>query len=983
MLKWLRRHLPIVTLLCFGSLVSIVLFISIRSLEMEKAKAAFQRAAQERFDDLQSELDLTVGKVVALGAFCDSSYPITHSSFDSFVTPLLFGRDAGIKALEWVPRVFLSQRAAFEESARRSGLPGYEIHDRLPSGKMVRSGNRPYYFPVLYLQPHAGNEVVPGYDDLVNNSVRREFFLRAASTGELTASPRRTLIQENSDQYGILIVRPVYRHQGGVFGKAELLGFAVGALRIGDVVEKHGTSSGVDLTLTDLTSSPGQQLYPSSKQLPQPITAFTQYRTITVGGRTWQLAASPVPGAFPVSNTYSYVGGVLSILITLLISAYSADLLGRRRQVECLVEERTRALNTAITSLADAHRGLEESEAKYRRLVEDSPNAIVVEREGKIVLVNRAATQLFDFDPTGDIEDHSLVEFVAPEHEGLAQELIRELSAHESRIPPRETRLLRRDGSMVEVEIAASSFSYGKIPSIQFVLRDITQRKRDQAENARLILAIEQVEESIVVTDLEAKIVYVNPAFERVSGYSREEVLGKNPRVLKSGLQSSEFYATLWRSLAAGESWNGRFLNRAKDGRLFTEEATISPVASHNGEITNYVAVKRDVTIETELEEQLHQSQKMDAIGRLAGGVAHDFNNMLMVIVSYADLIESSLPVDDPLREYIRQILSAAQRSSALTHQLLAFSRKQVLAPQILDCNAILSETSSMIRRIISENIDLKCNLAPELWNVKADADQIAQVILNLCVNARDAMPNGGSLILATRNLAVDGGFVEISVCDTGVGIPTQIQKKLFEPFFTTKERGKGTGLGLATVYGIVQQSGGSIRVESLPGHGATFTVQLPRCREDAALPDSQNQKLSPAGRSLILVVEDENALREALATHLRDHGYRVLTASDGIVALDILAQNPDVSILISDLIMPRMGGRELVQLAAAQSPDLRVIFMSGYADHDLSENQIDGGPMVFLQKPFTMDVLLTCLADLDRPDVTTNKSLTRREGSA
>ena len=215
---------------------------------------------------------------------------------------------------------------------------------------------------------------------------------------------------------------------------------------------------------------------------------------------------------------------------------------------------------------------------------------------------------------------------------------------------------------------------------------------------------------------------------------------------------------------------------------------------------------------ETELQEQLHQSQKMDAIGRLAGGVAHDFNNMLMVIVSYAELIESSLPDDDPLRSTPAQILHAAQRSAALTRQLLAFSRKQVLTPQVLDCNAIISETGSMIRRIISENIDLHCNLAPELWSVKADADQIVQVILNLCVNARDAMPNGGSLVLATRNhYHESASFVEISVTDSGVGIPPEIQARLFEPFFTTKERGKGTGLGLATVYGIVQQSGGHI----------------------------------------------------------------------------------------------------------------------------------------------------------------------------
>ncbi len=742
-------------------------------------------------------------------------------------------------------------------------------------------------------------------------------------------------------------------------------------LRIGDVVEKHGANSGVALTLMDLNGgAPGKQLYPSESKSPQAVSAFSQYRTVTVGGRNWQLAASPAPGAFPVSNTYSYLVGGLSLFIFFLVSGYSADLHDRRIQVERLVVERTIALDTAIKSLAEVHRGLEESEVKYRRLVEDSPNAIVVEREGKIVLVNRAAVEMFNFDATRNVKDYDMAEFVAPERRETAQRLFRELYAHETQVSPRETRLLRGDGSLFDAEVAASSFSDAGGRSIQVVLRDITQRKRDQAENARLIRAIEQVEESIVVTDPEANIVYVNPAFERISGYGREEVLGKNPRILKSGRQSSEFYAALWRSLKSGESWNGRFLNRAKDGRLFTEEATISPVANRNGEIVNYVAVKRDVTVETELQEQLHQSQKMDAIGRLAGGVAHDFNNMLMVIVSYADLIESSLPDDNPLRQHTRQILHAAQRSAALTRQLLAFSRKQVLTPQILNCNVILTETISMIRRIISENIDLKCSLAPELWNVKADADQIVQVILNLCVNARDAMPNGGSLVLATRNHYADSGFVEITVADSGVGIPLEIQSKLFEPFFTTKERGKGTGLGLATVYGIVQQSGGSIRVDSSPGHGSAFTVHLPRCLEVAALPDSPIQRPPLNDGSLILVVEDENALREALAAHLRDHGYRVLVASDGIAALDILAENPNISILISDLIMPRMGGLELARIAVTKIPGLRCIYMSGYADQACDEEL----ESVLLQKPFTMESLLSCISDLNRPDVQLQK---------
>lgn len=967
--RWLsfrKRRLPVLALVCFGVFASVLCFHTLRSREAEKADAAFQRASQARLDDLQADLNLAVGKVLALGSFCEASYPVTRTSFQRFVSPLLSSNDSGIQALEWAPRVDGGERDDFEKSIRDEGLWGFEIRDRV-AGKMVRAPTRAVYFPVLYVLPLAGNSIAQGYDGLQDNPARRETLDRAILTGELTVSPRVLLLQETAGQSGIIFARPVYRQLGSSYGHKELLGFAVGVLRVGDVVEKRGANSKVDLAIWDLGADAGeQQLYPSAGKQPQPVSSFTQYRIISFGGRTWRIAATPMPGAFPLSRTYSYGGSALCLLFTLLVAALLSHALNRRWQVERIVEERTGALNSATTSLAKVHRGLEESEARFRRLVEDSPNAIVVEREGKIVLVNRTGVELFGFDPTLDSQDHTLTEFVIPERRAAAEVLARELYAREMRIASYETRALRYDGSVLDIEVSASSFLEAGQKMVQVTLRDISSRKQNEAENARLISAIAQVGDSIVITGLDARIVYVNPAFERLTGYTREEVMGNNPRILKSGRHSQEFYIQLWNSLKAGEGWNGRFIDKAKNGRLFTAETTISPVVNRNGEIINYVAVQRDVTLEIESQEQLQQSRKMEAIGRLAGGVAHDFNNMLMVIVSYADLLANSMPEDEPMRKHTGQILRAAQRASSLTRQLLAFSRKQVLEPQVLDCNSILVETSSMVRRLISENIELKCDCAPDLWAVKADADQMVQIILNLCLNSRDAMPNGGLLTLATRNYHVDQGFVEISVTDTGIGISPEQQEKLFEPFFTTKERGKGTGLGLATVYGIVQQSDGHIRVESSPGRGATFTIYLPRCLETAPLPQVSIQKHLPAGPNQILVVEDEDALREAIAVQLRNHGYQVLTAADGIQALDVLTLNPSVSILISDLIMPRMGGRELVRLAIRKSPHLRVILMSGYDDQACNEADCLEVSAVCLQKPFDMEILLTRLDELN-----------------
>jgi PAS domain S-box-containing protein len=969
-LTWQR--LSVVAVLFAGVAFSAVEFHLLRSLETQKAAFAFGRAANERFDELQSDLQLSVIRVNALGAFCESTYPVTRQAFDRFAAPLTSGPDASIQALEWAPKVSHGERLRIEELARAEGFSEFEFRDRLQQGKMVRAGDRAEYFPVLWVFPYEGNEPALGFD-IAFNASRHEALSHAAATAESIATKRVTLVQETGSQYGILIFQPVFRRTP-VNASRELLGFALGVLRVGSVVEKHGAHSGIDLTITDLDADAAdQQLYPSDASRPKVASTFTERRTIRLGGRKWLLAASPSPGAFPLNRTYSFLGFALSLLITFLVSVYLWISLFARIKVEQLVEKRTVDLNDALTSLNEVHRGLEESEVRYRRLVEDSPNAIVVEQGGKIVLANRNFVKLFGIDPVQDDKEHNMLEFVAPERKVPAEEFLQGFYAENKQVSSRETFLLRNDGTIINAEISASSFSDAGQRSIQVIVRDISQRKRTEAENARLILAIEQAAESIVITDIAANIVYVNPAFERISGYSRQEAIGKNPRVLKSGRQPAEFYVELWDRLKAGESWTGRFINRCKNGRLYDEEATISPVVNSAGEIVNYVAVKRDVTRELELQEQLLQSRKMDAVGRLAGGVAHDFNNMLMVMTSYAELLAANLPEGDPLRKHTDGILRAAERSSALTRQLLTLSRKQVFAPKVLDCNTILTETSNMVRRLIGENIELKCDLASDLWRVMADADQIVQVIINLCVNARDAMPNGGLLTLTSRNFRLNEGYVEISVTDTGVGIPLEAQEKLFEPFFTTKAVGKGTGLGLSTVYSVVEQSGGHLRVESAPGEGATFRVYLPRCRASASPSTESFAAQSKTDVGLVLVVEDEDALREAISEQLCNHGFSVLSACDGVEAMEILAGHAEVEYLITDLIMPRMGGRELVRNASKALPHLRVLVLSGYADQMFSYEECNGCPTIFLQKPFSLGTMLSTLSELSGRPQTAN----------
>jgi PAS domain S-box-containing protein len=486
-----------------------------------------------------------------------------------------------------------------------------------------------------------------------------------------------------------------------------------------------------------------------------------------------------------------------------------------------------------------------------------------------------------------------------------------------------------------------------------------------QAELARLGAAVQQTADSIVITDVEGRIEYVNPAFERITGYSRDEALGQNPRILKSPKNDPAVYRDLWETITAGKVWVGQLLNRKKDGSEFTERVTISAVHDEAGRIVNYIAVKQDTTAQAQLEEQLRQSQKLEAIGQLAGGVAHDFNNLLTVIGGYSSILLGKLPADSPHRASVEEIKKAGDRAGALTRQLLAFSRKQILQPKVLNLNTVVTDLEKMVRRLIGEDIDVLTIKSPVLGQIRADPGQIEQVLLNLIVNARDAMPQGGKLTIETRNVILSeeaaqrraapaGSYVTFSVSDTGQGMDAAIQPRIFDPFFTTKGSGKGTGLGLATVYGIVKQSGGHIWVYSEVGSGSVFKIFLPRLDQP---PESELEAVAkevPHGTELILLVEDEDQVRAILQHILEEQGYHVLAASNGAEAL-VLAQEPnrDIRLMITDVVMPQMGGRELAEQILITRPLLPVLFMSGYTDDAIVRLGLLDQKINFIQKPF------------------------------
>ncbi len=500
------------------------------------------------------------------------------------------------------------------------------------------------------------------------------------------------------------------------------------------------------------------------------------------------------------------------------------------------------------------------------------------------------------------------------------------------------------------------------------------ERQRQKAEDTlrKLWRAVEQSADLVMITDLSGVIEYVNPAFEALTGYSPEEAIGRTPRLLKSGQQPPGLYQELWETILSGGVFRGILVNRKKNGEIFFAEKTITPLRDAEGRITHFISNDRDITERRRLESQLQQAQKMDAIGRLAGGVAHDFNNLLMVISAYAELMQDSLAAEHPLRRNVQEIMTASRRAADLTRQLLAFGRKQMQSLQLLDLNWIIQDINKMLPRLIGEDIQLVFVAGRNLGQVNADPVQIEQVVMNLAANARDAMPHGGKLTIETAGVRLDeayvqrhsivpaGDYVLLAFTDTGQGIAPEHIAHIFEPFYTTKEEGKGTGLGLATVYGIVKQNGGFIWVYSEPGIGTTFKIYLPRVQQETGR--MQPLKLveeSPQGCETLLLVEDEAAVRQSAREFLALKGYTVLEAKNGEDALCIARDYlRPIDLMITDVVMPHLGGAKLAGQLAAERPTMKVLFVSGYAENTVLRHGAIDVTNSFLQKPFSLKAL-------------------------
>jgi two-component system, cell cycle sensor histidine kinase and response regulator CckA len=531
----------------------------------------------------------------------------------------------------------------------------------------------------------------------------------------------------------------------------------------------------------------------------------------------------------------------------------------------------------------------------------------------------------------------------------------------------------KADGTTLPIHVTGSPLldEHGRVVGLVGVAREIPHQRQALAVLRLQSAALNAAANAIVITDRQGVIEWTNHAFSELTGYTRAEAIGRNPRdLVRSGAHAPEFYAELWHTILAGNVWHGEMTNRRKDGTIYPEEMTVTPVRDASGEIAHFVAIKQDLTRVKQLQAQYLQAQKMEIVGRLAGGIAHDFNNILSVINGTAELAAARLAGDDPLLDELLQIQQAGERAAGLTAQLLAFGRQRVVAPRPLRLDLLVAEWEDMLSRVVGEHIDLVVRAPRPVGYVRADQAQVGQILMNLVVNARDAMPDGGTLTIQVHDVELDaayaalhlgvspGSYVMLAVHDTGVGMDAVTRARIFEPFFSTKDARRGSGLGLATVYGIVAQSGGTIWVYSEPGRGSAFKIYLPRIVGAHASDLARMRDPIAGGTETVLLVEDDEALAAVADRILSTAGYLVLTAGNAMDALRLLAEHPGpIHLLFTDLVLPAMPGTELAVRVAALSPDTRVLFTSGYTEEEAFRAGVQAGP--FLSKPYTAPDLI------------------------
>jgi PAS domain S-box-containing protein len=648
-----------------------------------------------------------------------------------------------------------------------------------------------------------------------------------------------------------------------------------------------------------------------------------------------------------------------------------------------IVHDCGRRLESETTALRETLNALRESERRYWELFENGSDAIYVhDLSGRYTMVNQAGEDLIGY-TRAEILRMSIFDVIPQDQfNKISEKLRKKLANHAPTIY--ELEAITKDGRRVPVEVSSRLIFENDVPvGVQGTVRDISVRRRAEAElrasEERFRELIENANDIIFTCDISGNFTSLNRAGQELTGYSNEEALKMNFAEVVPPGHIEKTREMLSRKAVADVATIYELEIITKSGERAELEVSSRTILD-DGKPVGVQGVARDITERKRMQGalrasqvQLQQSQKLEAIGRLAGGIAHDFNNLLTAILGYSDLSLRHIDPQNPVAHHIEEVKKAAQRASSLTRQLLAFSRKQILEPKLLDLNHVIRDMNKLMNRLIGEDIEFDANLDPDIGGVMADPGQIEQVLLNLVVNARDAMPNGGRVTIETANIYLDdayvrerppmkpGHYVMLTITDNGMGIDAQTLTRIFEPFFTTKEVGKGTGLGLSTVYGIVKQSGGFVWAESELDLGTTFKVYLPKLTAPVEVEEpAVSHPAVVRGTGTVLLVEDDTTVRRMTAEFLELAGYKVLESGNGSGALAIAqSYESEIHLLVTDVVMPLMGGRELAEQLAKLCPGIRVLYISGYMDDAMVRHGIIDKDIAFLQKPFTAEGLV------------------------
>ena len=634
---------------------------------------------------------------------------------------------------------------------------------------------------------------------------------------------------------------------------------------------------------------------------------------------------------------------------------------------------------------------LPNEEELYKKVFDYANDAIFIMDFEKFVNCNNKAVEIFGCNDKKDLLCHNPFDFspkLQPDGISSKEKALKYINYAAKGMPQRFYWVhKKKDGENFECEVTLNKITEDNPNLILGIVRDISFQKKLENQLIKLSIATEQSPVSIVITDTNGDIEYVNPKFTEITGYTVEELIGKNPRVLKSGWTSNEEYKKLWETITSGKMWKGIFKNKRKDGSFYWESALIAPIKNSSGRITNFIGIKEDITRQKELEEQLFQMQKLESIGTLTSGIAHDFNNILTAINGYAQLILAKMDSHDELYEYVQNILIGGERAAELVRNLLAFSRKQIIQPKIININETIGEVEKILKNTIDEDIDVYLQLDKDLMAVKADPSQFQQLFINLITNARDAVNQKASsnkkIIVKTENISINanedtrypgvknGDYVCITIEDNGIGMDDATLKKIYDPFFTTKPKWQGTGLGLSTVYGIVKQNNGYIYATSSPGEGTTFKIFWPvdkTVKEKIEVLENQWKPSFKGKGGTVVVVEDDETLREFIIHSLHVSGYKVISAENGLSALKKIENGnteQSIDLIVSDIVMPNMGGIELIKRLREKYPKVKAILITGYPiDQDKKLNSLEKD-IYLLKKPFKHSDLINLVKKL------------------